>query len=147
MGRSRVYAGGGSAVHYGFARAPLELIAHVVENDLPYTEVLTADYIMANPMASKAYGASTQFDNGEDPLGVSTDRKLSAITGTMTRRFLSTDRHPEWQLGFSNPGNLVDGLSSRGDSQYDRVPVEIPHHAHQSQPRPIAMDVLSFLGA
>ena len=55
-------------VHYGFARAPLELIAHVVENELPYTEVLTADYIMANPMASEAYGAPTQFDDGEDPL-------------------------------------------------------------------------------
>ena len=57
-----------SRVQYGFARAPLELIAHVVENDLPYTEVLTANYIMANPMAAEAYGASTQFDDGEDPL-------------------------------------------------------------------------------
>ena len=47
---------------------PLELIAHVVENDLPYTEVLTADYIMANPEASEAYGASTRFEGGEDPL-------------------------------------------------------------------------------
>ena len=54
-------------VHYGFGRAPLELIAHVVENDLPYTEILTADYIMANPEASEAYGASTRFDDVEDP--------------------------------------------------------------------------------
>ena len=54
-------------VQYGFGRAPLELIAHVVANDLPYTEVLTADYIMANPVASEAYGASTQFDDDEDP--------------------------------------------------------------------------------
>ena len=59
---------GERSVHYGFARSPLELIAHVVESDLPYTEVLTADYIMANPMASEAYGATTQFDDGEDPL-------------------------------------------------------------------------------
>ena len=51
---------------HGFRRAPLELIAHVVENDLPYTEILTADYIMANPMAAAAYGASTRFDNPED---------------------------------------------------------------------------------
>ena len=55
-------------VHYGFGRAPLELIAYVVENDLPYKEVLTADYIMANPMASEAYGASMQFDDSADPL-------------------------------------------------------------------------------
>ncbi len=51
-------------VQYGAGRAPLELIAHVVANDLPYTEVLTADYIMANAEAARAYGAATEF---EDP--------------------------------------------------------------------------------
>ena len=54
------------AVQYGARRAPLELIAHVVENDLPYTEILTADYIMANPMTAAAYGASTRFTDPED---------------------------------------------------------------------------------
>ena len=53
-------------VDLGSDRAPLELIAHVVENDLPYTEVLTADYIMANPWAAAAYGASTRFDDPDD---------------------------------------------------------------------------------
>ena len=53
-------------VQHGARRAPLELIAHVVENDLPYTEVLTADYIMANPWVAEAYGASTRFDDPED---------------------------------------------------------------------------------
>ena len=38
----------------------------MVENDLPYTEVLTADYIMANPWAAAAYGASTRFDDPQD---------------------------------------------------------------------------------
>ena len=53
-------------VQHGARRAPLELIAHVAENDLPYTEVLTADYIMANPWSAAAYGASTRFDDPED---------------------------------------------------------------------------------
>ena len=54
-------------VQHGFRRAPLALIAHVVENDLPYTEILTADYIMANPWAAKAYGAPTShFDDPGD---------------------------------------------------------------------------------
>ena len=35
-------------------------------NDRPYTEVLTADYIMANPMAAEGYGASTEFDDPTD---------------------------------------------------------------------------------
>ena len=51
---------------YGFRRAPVKLIAHVVENDRPYTEILTANYIMANPFAAKAYGASTIFKDSED---------------------------------------------------------------------------------
>ena len=55
------------ASQFGFRRAPLELIAYVVENDLRYTEILTADYIMANPWAAKGYGASTRFDDPEDP--------------------------------------------------------------------------------
>ncbi|MCY3621739.1 MAG: DUF1588 domain-containing protein [Gammaproteobacteria bacterium] len=51
-----------NAVQYGVARAPLELIAHVAENDLPYTEVLTADYVMANRLAAEAYtGAFALF--------------------------------------------------------------------------------------
>ena len=54
-----------SRVQHGFRRAPLELIAHVVENDQPYTEILTADYIMANPWAAAAYGASEDFDHPE----------------------------------------------------------------------------------
>ena len=54
-------------VQYGFRRSPLELIAYVVQHDLPYTEILTADYIMANPMAAEAYGASTRFADRDDP--------------------------------------------------------------------------------
>ena len=54
-------------IEAGFARAPLELIAHVVENDRPYTEILTADYIMANPVAAEAYGAATSFEDSNDP--------------------------------------------------------------------------------
>ena len=53
-------------VQYGIWRAPLELIAYVVENDKPYTEILTADYIMANSWAAKAYGSSTYFRDPED---------------------------------------------------------------------------------
>ena len=54
-------------VQFGFQRAPLELIAYVAENERPYTEILTADYIMANPMAAEAYGASTYFSDPDDP--------------------------------------------------------------------------------
>ena len=52
---------------YGAVQAPLELIAHVVENDLPYTEILTADYIMANGATAKAYSDPVVFDDPGDP--------------------------------------------------------------------------------
>ena len=55
-------------VQHGARRAPLELIAYVVENERPYTEILTADYIMANPWSAYAYGASTYFSDPEDSL-------------------------------------------------------------------------------
>ena len=65
--RFRSYHDWVGKVEHGTNRAPLELIAHVVENDLPYTEILTADYIMANPHAAIAYGATTAFDDPDDP--------------------------------------------------------------------------------
>ena len=67
----------GDSVDFGFRRAPLELIAYVAENDLPYTEILTADYIMANPMAAEAYGASTRFADPNDPFEFRPSRIVS----------------------------------------------------------------------
>ena len=64
-------------VQYGARRAPLELIAYVAESDLPYTEILTADYIMANPMTARAYGAPTRFDDATDPLEFKPSRIVS----------------------------------------------------------------------
>ena len=56
-----------NSVQYGARRAPLELIARIAQKDLPYTEVLTANYVMANPWAAEAYGASTKFNDPTDP--------------------------------------------------------------------------------
>ena len=91
------------AVQYGMARAPLELIAHVVENDLPYTEILTADYIMANPVAAAGYGADTEFDNPDDP----TEFKPSEILSYYRRnnsQVVEQDRVRGRRV--INPGNL-----------------------------------------
>ena len=50
-------------------REPLELIAHVVMTDRPYTEVLTADYTMVNAFSDLAYRSESGFSHefaGED---------------------------------------------------------------------------------
>lgn len=37
------------------ASEPLQLLNHVVKNELPMTEILTADYFMVNPYSAKSY--------------------------------------------------------------------------------------------
>ena len=100
------------AIRYATVRAPLELIAHVVENDLPYTDILTADYIMANPQAAQAYGASTEFDDEAHAL----DFRPSRFASYYLRHDSRIVREP---LPDTNcQGHIVDP----GD-----LPVEYPH--------------------
>jgi hypothetical protein len=51
------------------ARAPLALVRHVVENDLPFSEIITADYMMVNAYSAKVYQVEDQvtFDDPSDP--------------------------------------------------------------------------------
>lgn len=52
-------------------REPLELIAHIVRNEKPFTELATADYIMVSPYTARGYGIfeeiKDQFQDSEDP--------------------------------------------------------------------------------
>lgn len=43
-----------------------ELVAHVVENERPYTEILTADYTMVNPTLNKMLGGDAVFSSQDD---------------------------------------------------------------------------------
>ncbi|MBV1857433.1 MAG: DUF1588 domain-containing protein [Nannocystaceae bacterium] len=45
----------------GVARQPLELLVHIVKNNLPYTELLTADYTMVNPFSAQSLGVDATF--------------------------------------------------------------------------------------
>ncbi len=50
------------------ATEPLELINYVAKNNLPATEILTADYIMVNGYSAKSYGITdVVFNNEWDP--------------------------------------------------------------------------------
>jgi hypothetical protein len=65
-------------------REPYELIAHIVRNDLPFTEVVTADYIMVSPYTARGYGifegVRDRFKDPEDPFEY-IPAKLKALTG------------------------------------------------------------------
>ncbi|MBL9100733.1 MAG: DUF1588 domain-containing protein [Myxococcales bacterium] len=55
------------ATNKGLAREAINLVNHVVRSDRPYTEILTADYLMLTPYTAKAYGVNVKFDNEADP--------------------------------------------------------------------------------
>src|SRR3954462_5995684 len=49
----------------------MRLIEHIVKNDHPFTEIVTADYIMESPYTARGYGnfdeLEAQFQDPEDP--------------------------------------------------------------------------------
>ncbi len=48
-------------INRALAREPLDLIAYVVRNEKPFTEILTADYTVVNPFSAIAYGLDSQI--------------------------------------------------------------------------------------
>lgn len=50
---------------------PMKLIEHIVRNDRPFSEIITADYIMVTPYSARGYGVyeqiKDQFKNPDDP--------------------------------------------------------------------------------
>lgn len=50
------------------AQAPLKLLSHLVREEKPFTELLTADYMMVNPFSARVYGITgVQFKDKLDP--------------------------------------------------------------------------------
>jgi hypothetical protein len=49
--------------NYGFARAPIELVKYVVRNNRPFTEIVTADYMMVNPYSATVLGVNAGDPN------------------------------------------------------------------------------------
>ncbi len=64
-----VRAAGKQHANDSLAREVLDLIAHVVREGKPFTEVLTADYILVNGLSARIYGVEDRvsFDDETDP--------------------------------------------------------------------------------
>ena len=58
---------GQGVVNRALAREPLTLVAHVLRNHRPFSEVLTAGYTVADPLTARSYGVTTGFQNAQDP--------------------------------------------------------------------------------
>jgi hypothetical protein len=71
------------ALNQSIVEAPLRLIEHVVMNDRPYTEIVTADYTLADPIVSTVWGIpypdgaegwqETHYTDGRPHAGVLSD--------------------------------------------------------------------------
>ena len=65
-------------------REPLELIAYIIRENRPFTEILTADYLMVSPYSARGYGVfaaiQKQFKNPEDPFEY-VPTKIPALKG------------------------------------------------------------------
>lgn len=63
---------------------PMKLIEHIVRNDRPFTEIVTADYIMVTPFGARGYGifddVKAKFKNADDPFEY-IPVKLKALKG------------------------------------------------------------------
>lgn len=63
---------------------PMKLIEHIVRNDRPFTEIVTADCIMVTPFSARGYGifdeVKGQFKNPDDPFEY-VPVKLKALVG------------------------------------------------------------------
>ena len=63
---------------------PMKLIESIVRNDRPFTEIVTADYIMVSPYTSRGYGIydelKSKFKNPDDPFEF-VPVKLKALVG------------------------------------------------------------------
>jgi hypothetical protein len=63
---------------------PMKLIEHIVRNDRPFTEIVTADYIMVSPYSARGYGVfdevKDKFKDPDDPYEY-VPVKLKALVG------------------------------------------------------------------
>lgn len=83
---------------------PMKLIEHIVRQDRPFTEIVTADYIMVTPYTARGYGIfdelRDQFQDPDDPFEY-LPVKLKALEGR------NRSQHQESATGFYPHAGLL----------------------------------------
>lgn len=113
--RGDFYGGFYAKLRHGVAHAPLELIAYVVENERPYTEILTANYTLANPQLAQVYNAD-----------------LSAFTSDDYREFRPVQNRGQIRHDNQFSAEFIEGIGSVISSHGDYV--AYPHAGVLNEP-------------
>jgi hypothetical protein len=106
------------------AREPMELLKHIVKNDLPLTELVTANYGMANPYSATIYGLTApqraaMFDT--DRANDADEYKPMLLTATAQNNLRLTGAGDYPHAGvLSMPVTLVRYPSSTSNQQRTR---------------------------
>lgn len=91
----------------GMYREPLELVTYIVRNNRPFTELVTADYIMVSPYTSRGYGVfkelQDKFDDPENPFEF-IPTKIKAL------KYRNGKKHQESSTGFYPHAGLLSSF-------------------------------------
>ncbi|HKA06536.1 MAG TPA: DUF1592 domain-containing protein, partial [Gemmataceae bacterium] len=104
--KERRYAGYKLADEYRKAllEEPMRLVDYIVRNDKPFTEIVTADYIMVSPYSARGYGifdeVKDKFKNPDDPFEY-IPVKLKALVGR------GKDQNQDSESGFYPHAGLL----------------------------------------
>jgi hypothetical protein len=108
------------AINSSVVQAPVRLIEHVVANDRPYTEIVTADYTLADENVATVWGLA--YDAGGETWQETRWPDERAHAGILSDSFLFT-RH---STTYSNKSRGRANAVSRALLCYDFLESEIP---------------------
>lgn len=89
-------------VYHGMVKGPLNLIAHTVMNDLPYTNIVTADYTLGNQSMAEYFRQDLSFENGDKQSVMPMKNHGQILRQEGHKQFLNPniglriDQHGEW---------------------------------------------------
>jgi hypothetical protein len=116
------------------AQEGLELIRHVVKNDLPFTEILTAEYLMVNPYSAAVLGLEHEATFDTDP----TNDRYEFVPVAVTPGAGNTLSGPVPQAGLLSTSRFLRRYPT-SNTNVNR------HRARIVLDRFLGMDVMEFL--
>ena len=125
------------AINLSVQEAPLKLIEHVVMNDLPYGEIVTADYVMADSLAATVWNLPYQAGGAEWQQTAYKDARGKA--GILSDSWL----YVRWQSTPSNANRARANAVSRALLCYDVLSrdVELDTSVNHSDPNAVQQAV------